>query len=69
MAQLLAAGEVDAAATRTSRCSWPAHAEVGRLHGPDLLDVLARLDAELDTVRAPSSGRSRPRSRRPWTWS
>ena len=53
MAQLLAAGEVDAARhAHLEVFRGLAHAEVGRLHGPDLLDVLARLDAELDNVRA-----------------
>jgi len=53
MAHLLAAGEVDAARhAHLEVFRGLAHAEVGRLHGPDLLDVLARLDAELDNVRA-----------------
>ncbi len=52
MARLLAAGEVDSARRAHLKVFGDfAHAEVERLHGPEILGVLARLDAELDNIR------------------
>ena len=57
MAQLLAAGEVDAARhAHLEVFRGLAHAEVGRLHGPDLLDVLAPRRGARQRPRRPRVG-------------